>query len=352
MALNRIVAPLMALVILTGAFLFPALAYGSTGAAPVVTATLEGDTLHIEVKGGAAGAPAVYIDDHRIKEMAKGKADVKLKDYAGDGKTVAVYAVDSAGSRSEAVTLPNPYYQAPAPSSAPSVSAPAVSTPQAPSESPPPVPSNTSGAAVQDDPVSGENAPTTESAIPAIPSAFTPDGTGTVLDTATDADGKEFFTITTGAGNVFYLIVDRQRTDGGVYFLNAVTEADLMALAEKTEENVTGIAFPTPEEPAEPEETPASEQEPEPEKGSGASAGSLMFIIIAVIIIGGVAYYIKIFRPKRQGAADDMDDDGWDEMYGDSKEPDDESEGYLPEDESAGYLPDDDGSGWLPEDEE
>lgn len=32
---------------------------------------------------------------------------------------------------------------------------------------------------------------------------FTPDGTGTVADNATDEDGKEFFTITTPSENVF-----------------------------------------------------------------------------------------------------------------------------------------------------
>ena len=33
--------------------------------------------------------------------------------------------------------------------------------------------------------------------------------------------------------NVFYLIIDKQRDSENVYFLNAVTESDLMALAQK-----------------------------------------------------------------------------------------------------------------------
>jgi hypothetical protein len=185
----------------------------------------------------------------------------------------------------------------------------------------------------------------TESAIPTTPNAFTPEGTGTILDTATDTDKKEFYTITTAAGNVFYLVIDKQRADGGVYFLNAVTETDLMALAEKTDEDVAGITFPVPEEPAAPEEEPVTEDEPdpEPEKKGGASAGSIMFIILAVIVIGGAAYYIKILRPKHRGAASDMDDDGWDGMYGDTEEP-----GY----ESGEYLPDDDMGEGLSENEE
>jgi len=62
---------------------------------------------------------------------------------------------------------------------------------------------------------------------------FTPDGTGTVVDNATNGDGKEFYTIMTEDESVFHLIIDRQRNTQNVYFLNAVTEEDLMALAEK-----------------------------------------------------------------------------------------------------------------------
>ena len=53
-----------------------------------------------------------------------------------------------------------------------------------------------------------------------------PGGTGTVIENATEEDGKEFYTIMTPDENVFYLIIDRQRNTENVYFLNAVTEAD------------------------------------------------------------------------------------------------------------------------------
>lgn len=47
---------------------------------------------------------------------------------------------------------------------------------------------------------------------------FTPDGTGTVVDNATDEDGKEFYTITTADESVFYLVIDKQKTSENVYF--------------------------------------------------------------------------------------------------------------------------------------
>ena len=85
----------------------------------------------------------------------------------------------------------------------------------------------------------------TESAVP-----LTPDGQGTVIDNVTEENGKEFFTIMTPDENIFYLIIDRQRDSENVYFLNAVTESDLMALAEKDKESTdteTESAIPEPE---------------------------------------------------------------------------------------------------------
>ena len=125
---------------------------------------------------------------------------------------------------------------------------------------------------------------------PPDPKPFTPEGTGTVLDNATGEDGKEFFTITTAEEAVFYLVIDRQRGAENVYFLNAVTVSDLMALAEPGQE---------PEAPppvAEPE--PAPEPEPEPKK------------------TGGAGWYFKIYRPKQQKAAEPEED------YSDYDEPD------------------------------
>ena len=91
------------------------------------------------------------------------------------------------------------------------------------------------------------------------PNPFTPSGTGTVVDNATEQDGKEFYTITTPAENVFYLVIDRQRGAENVYFLNAVTEADLLALAELTEEPPAPTPEPAPVDPTTPTDPPGGE---------------------------------------------------------------------------------------------
>ena len=163
-----------------------------------------------------------------------------------------------------------------------------------------------------------EEAPTeTEEETTARP--FTPEGTGTVVDNATDGDGKEFFTITTPSENVFYLIIDRQRDGQNVYFLNAVTERDLLALAEKDPEPEVTEPVMEPEPETEPPTEP--ETEPEPEKTSGFPMGNILMIAAVLLAGGGAGYYFKVYRPKHE--APDMDNEEYDyedDPYGDIEE--------------------------------
>ena len=134
------------------------------------------------------------------------------------------------------------------------------------------------------------------------PNPFTPDGQGTMVDNATDQDGKEFFTIMAADESVFYLVIDRQRETENVYFLNAVTVADLMALAEPSPEAV-------PEPLPEPEPEPTTEPEPEPEPEKSGGAGTLLLVLAVLAIGGGAGWYFKIYRPKQQAAAPGEDFD-------------------------------------------
>ena len=52
-------------------------------------------------------------------------------------------------------------------------------------------------------------APAETEAEPETQNPFTPDGTGTVVDNATDEYGKEFYTITTADESVYYLVIDK-----------------------------------------------------------------------------------------------------------------------------------------------
>ena len=146
-------------------------------------------------------------------------------------------------------------------------------------------------------------APVETEAEPETQNPFTPDGTGTVVDNATDEDGKEFYTITTADESVFYLVIDKQKTSENVYFLNTVTTDDLLPLAEQGKEPPKEV-IPEPEpKPTEPvEEVP----EPEPEKKDSPLL-SLLLIGAVVLAGGGIGYYFKIYKPKHE--APDLEDD-------------------------------------------
>ena len=139
-------------------------------------------------------------------------------------------------------------------------------------------------------------APVEIEAEPETQNPFTPDGTGTVVDNATDEDGKEFYTITTADESVFYLVIDKQKTSENVYFLNTVTVDDLLPLAEQGKEppkEVTPEPEPKPTEPV--EEVP----EPEPEKKDSPLL-SMLLIGAVVLAGGGIGYYFKIYKPKHE----------------------------------------------------
>ncbi|MCQ5129475.1 DUF4366 domain-containing protein [Butyricicoccus faecihominis] len=157
---------------------------------------------------------------------------------------------------------------------------------------------------------------------------LTPEGNATLVD---DYYGdKQLITVTTKAGNYFYILIDRANEDKetAVHFLNQVDEADLMALMEDGQKeeapavctctekcragavnencpvcktNMTECSGP---EPQEPEETEA------PEKEAKGGAGGLLVFLAAVLLGGGAAlYYFKFKKPKAEAKGGDLLDE-------------------------------------------
>ena len=171
--------------------------------------------------------------------------------------------------------------------------------------------------------------------------ALTPDGNLTLIDdigTSTKA-GKQFITLESKNGNVFYMIIDRDdEGEETVHFLNQVDEADLMALTGEEETPATcscttkcvagtvNTFCPVcavnmtecvgkeakPEVPTEPTE-PAAE---EPEEKSGV--GGILVVLLIVALGGGAAFYIfkqKKAKPQTKGSADLDDYDYGEDEY-------------------------------------
>ena len=175
--------------------------------------------------------------------------------------------------------------------------------------------------------------------------ALTPDGNLSLIDDigSPTASGKQFITVETKNGNVFYLIIDRDdEGEETVHFLNQVDEADLLTLM--------GDDAPAAETPAVCNckekcaagavntncpvcknnlsecsgKEPVTEPEPEPEQPEKKSSGGLLVIVLLLALAGGGAFaYVKFIKPK-QGVKVSADPDDYDF----------EDEEYLTEDES------------------
>ena len=162
---------------------------------------------------------------------------------------------------------------------------------------------------------------------------LTPEGNTTLVD---DYYGdKQLITVTTKAGNYFYILIDRANEDKetAVHFLNQVDEADLMALledgqaekkpavctcGEKCQAGAVNTACPVcavnMSECA--GKAPVVEPEPEPEKKSGG--GALVLILLLAALGGGGAFaYIKFIKPNQSPnvSADPDDYEFEDEEY-------------------------------------
>ena len=162
---------------------------------------------------------------------------------------------------------------------------------------------------------------------------LTPEGNATLVD---DYYGdKQLITVTTKAGNYFYILIDRANEDKetAVHFLNQVDEADLMALledgqaekkpavctcGEKCQAGAVNTACPVcavnMSECA--GKAPVVEPEPEPEKKSGG--GALVLILLLASLGGGGAFvYIKFIKPNQSPkvSADPDDYEFEDEEY-------------------------------------
>ena len=142
---------------------------------------------------------------------------------------------------------------------------------------------------------------------------------------------KQLITVTTKAGNYFYILIDRanENKETAVHFLNQVDDADLSALieeketteeppavcscTEKCEAGAVNTACPVcatdkskcvGKAPEIPTETP----EPEKEKTAGVNPAAL--VLLLVLIGGGGAFaYFKLIKNKPKTKGNDMLDD-------------------------------------------
>ena len=163
--------------------------------------------------------------------------------------------------------------------------------------------------------------------------ALTPDGNLSLIDDigSSTRSGKQFITVETRNGNVFYLIIDRDdEGEETVHFLNQVDEADLLTLMsddapaaetpavcnckEKCAAGAVNTNCPVCKNNLSEcsGKEPVTEPEPEPEQPEKKSSGGLLVIVLLLALAGGGAFaYVKFIKPK-QGMKVSTDPDDYD----------------------------------------
>lgn len=177
---------------------------------------------------------------------------------------------------------------------------------------------------------------------------LTPEGNATLVD---DFGGnKQLITVTTKAGNYFYILIDRAAEgENTVHFLNQVDDADLDALIEDkqtTEEppavcactekceagavNATCPVCVTDRSKCTGKEAEPQETEPPQEEKKQNNMGGILLIVLMIGGLGGAAfYYFKVLKPKKDAAKgnDDLDEYEFDEYEDEETEPEESDDG-------------------------
>ena len=344
-------------------------------AAPGITASIDGETLKIDVRDDLSGVAGVQVNSMLFTTVTGHTLDVDLDENMNKFEKLAIRAFDYAGNFSEPISLENPHYvkpveptpepkttatakptatpkptrkptgtteatDVPSSTAVPSTSAPAV-TPMR-SVTQPPHGLGSSLIYVSDDdwpPVTTAPtavptpAPTPEPIIqteyitigPGMP--YKADSNSHTLDVLySAATNKQFITLQSKSGNTFYLVIDYDKPIDAeaelyeTYFLNLVDERDLLALM--SDEEKKEVPTPTPQViyvTPEPTAVPVPTQKPaEPESDKKPDQLTAIIALIGIVAALGVGgFFLLKNRGKNAGPKIDNDfdlDDDEDEM--------------------------------------
>lgn len=201
---------------------------------PTLAASLTDGVLTIQGNDTVSGITAVTVNGTTYTDLKDGMLRVQLTQKDFTTKQIEITVTDGAGNTSEKYVLQNPYYE--------------WAKKQAEKQK---TSSDSNGAMVTTTSADATGTEkTTTSPLPQDAQASEPtDAKGTVDDrtvtgieeqlnkegetadsvTKTATEGtKEFYTISTKSGKIFYLIIDNSKSQDNVYFLTEVSEKDLM----------------------------------------------------------------------------------------------------------------------------
>lgn len=313
---------------------------------PTLAASLTDGVLTIQGKDTISGIASITVNGTEYRDLTEGTLKIQLTQKDFTTKKIEITATDNAGNTSDKYSLQNPYYewavkQAIAQSADSSGNNATTTTPTGedqqvtsplPQDAKPSEPTTSTGT-VEDRTVTGIEQELAEQ-----------NETVDKISSTTTAAGKEFYTISTKSGKVFYLIIDNEQSQDNVYFLTEVDEQDLMnfTLSDTVTLPDVDTVYATVDGEDDQTETPATEEKPEEtekpeepeveEPAKTSNLGSYLLIGLLAAGVGAGAWYMKIYKPKHEFDDDDeyeeFDDDD-NETY--EKDDADADQDYEPE---------------------
>ena len=310
---------------------------------PTLAASLTDGVLTIQGKDTISGIAAITVNGTEYRDLTDGTLKIQLTQKDFTTKKIEITATDMAGNTSDKYSLQNPYYewavkQAIAQSADASGNNTTTTTPTGeeqqvtsplPQDAKPSEPTTSTGT-VEDRTVTGIEQELAEQ-----------NETVDKISSTTTAAGKEFYTISTKSGKVFYLIIDNEQSQDNVYFLTEVDEQDLMNFSLSDTVTLPDVdtvyatvdgeddqtETPAPEEGStEESEAPEEAEVQEPEKTS--NLGSYLLIGLIAAGVGAGAWYMKIYKPKHEFD----DDDEYEEFEDDDNETYEKDDAYAAQD--------------------
>ena len=310
---------------------------------PTLAASLTDGVLTIQGKDTISGIASITVNGTEYRDLTDGTLKIQLTQKDFTTKKIEITATDTAGNTSDKYSLQNPYYewavkQAIAQSADASGNNTTTTTPTGeeqqvtsplPQDAKPSEPTTSTGT-VEDRTVTGIEQELAEQ-----------NETVDKISSTTTAAGKEFYTISTKSGKVFYLIIDNEQSQDNVYFLTEVDEQDLMNFSLSDTVTLPDVdtvyatvdgeddqtETPAPEEGStEESEAPEEAEVQEPEKTS--NLGSYLLIGLIAAGVGAGAWYMKIYKPKHEFD----DDDEYEEFEDDDNETYEKDDADMDED--------------------
>lgn len=290
---------------------------------PTLSASLTDGVLTIQGNDTVSGISAITVNGTTYTDLTDGKLRVQLTQKDFTTKQIEITATDGAGNTSEKYVLQNPYYEwakkqaekqkTSSDSNGAMTTTTSADTTGTKETTTSPLPQDAQASEPTD-----AKGTVDERTVTGIEEQLAQEGetADTVTKTATEGT-KEFYTISTKSGKIFYLIIDNSKSQDNVYFLTEVCEKDLMnfTLSDSVTLPEVDTVYAEPEKQTEeekPENTDTEEKEKEEVQMPEDKSPVETYLLIALVAVGAVAggYYLKVYKPKHEyDDEDEMEDD-------------------------------------------